>query len=208
MSILNQLASALNRRDEIPNQVLAQHIAATNDQNAVQELIENLHHKNKAIQSDCIKTLDEIAKLNPKLVAPYIADLLILLNHKNNRLQWGSMATLNAIANENLKAIYTALPQIIACADQGSVITNDHCVGMLIKLCANQTYAEDAFSLLIERLLKSPTNQLPMYAEQAISIINEQRKPIFIHTLTSRLHEIEKDSKRIRVEKVIKKLSK
>ncbi|MEE1943589.1 hypothetical protein VRU48_00620 [Pedobacter sp. KR3-3] len=208
MSIIEQLASSLGRRDEVPNQELAQQIVANGDQKAVAILVENLHHKNKDIQSDCIKTLDEIGKLNPKLVAPHIEALLALLDHKNNRLQWGAMTALNAVANENLKAVYQALPKIIACADKGSVITNDNCVGILIKLCAVPTYADDAFALLNERLLKCPTNQLPMYAENALPIINQQNKSIFVSTLTARLPEIEKDSKRLRVEKAIKKINK
>ena len=47
-----------------------------------------------------------------------------------------------------------------------------------------------------------------MYAENALPVINDKTKAVFIATLTSRPSEIEKDSKRIRVEKVIKKLSK
>lgn len=116
------------------------------------------------------------------------------------------MTALNTITNENPKQIYSALAKIIAVADKGSVITNDHCVGILIKLCAIEEYADDAFSLLNERLMISPTNQLPMYAESALSIIHDKNKTFFINTLTSRLNEIEKESKRKRVEKVLKKL--
>ncbi len=208
MSVLNKLSSALNRRDEIPNQELAKAIAQADDTLAVKELVENLKNKDKNIQSNCIKTLDEIGKLKPVLIAEHIDKLLALLNHKNNRLQWGAMAAINAVANENLKAIYNALPEIINSADKGSVITNDHCVGILVKLCAQKEYAEDVFALLNERLLKSPTNQLPMYGEMALPIINEQNKAAFIRTLTARLPEIEKDTKRKRVEKVIKKFIK
>ena len=207
MTILNELASALNRRDEIPNQELAHKIAQTDDKLAVKELVENLQNKDKNIQSDCIKTLDEIGKLRPKLVAEHIDALLALLTHKNNRLQWGAMSTINAIANENLAAVYHALSLIITSADKGSVITNDHCVGILVKLCAKKEYADDAFSLLNERLLKSPTNQLPMYAEMTFPIINAQNSAVFIRTLTTRLPEIEKDTKRKRVEKILKKIN-
>ena len=206
MSIIDKLALSLNRRDEIPNQQLAQQIADDNDKKAVKEVVENLNHKNKNIQSDCIKVLDEIAKLKPKLVADYAPQLIALLDNKNNRLQWGAMAALDAMTNDNPKAIYAALTKIIASADKGSVITNDHCVGILIKLCAIKEYAANAFALLNERLLISPTNQLPMYAENALPIINEKNKPVFIKTLTSRLGEIEKETKRKRVEKVLKKL--
>jgi len=116
------------------------------------------------------------------------------------------MTALHTITNEKPEAVYNALPTIIAVADKGSVITNDHCVGILIKLAAVKKYAEDAFQLLLERLKICPTNQLPMYAENALPVIDEKNKAVFIKTLTARLNEIEKETKRARVENVIKKL--
>ncbi len=208
MSILNKLATALNRRDEIPNEELAKQIADTGDKKAVKELVDNLNNKNKDIQSDCIKVIYEIGTLKPKLISGFASELIALLENKNNRLQWGAMTALNTITNESPEIIYSALGKIIAVADKGSVITNDHCVGILIKLCAVKEYSEDAFSLLNERLKICPTNQLPMYAENALPVINDKNKAAFIKTLTSRLGEIEKDTKRIRVEKVIRKLNK
>ena len=208
MSIVNKLATSLKRRDEVPNQELAKQIAKTNNAKAVTELIENLNNKSKEIQNDCIKVIYEIGVLKPGLIAGYTTELLALLTHKNNRLQWGGMIALDIITPENPAAIYKALPKIIDAADKGSVITNDHCVGILIKLCAVKKYATDAFALLNERLKKCPTNQLPMYAENTLSVINETNKATFIKTLESRLADIEKETKRVRVEKVIKKLMK
>lgn len=208
MSIINKIASSLNRRDEVPNQELAKQIAKTNNVKAVKELIENLSNKSKDIQNDCVKVIYEIGLLKPTLIAGYTTELLALLTHKNNRLQWGGMIALDIITPENPAAIYKALPKIIDAADKGSVITNDHCVGILIKLCTVKKYAPDAFALLNERLKKCPTNQLPMYAENTLSVINETNKATFIKTLESRLADIEKETKRIRVEKVIKKLMK
>jgi HEAT repeat protein len=207
MSIISGLATSQNRKDEIPNQELAKAIATAGDKKAIKELFENLNNKNKGIQSDCIKVIYEIGEQKPKLIAGFADELIELLNNKNNRLQWGAMTALHLITAEAPKKIYDALPAIIDVADKGSVITNDHCVGILIKLCGMKEYAENAFSLLNERLIKSPTNQLPMYAEKALLIITEKNKATFIKTLISRLGEIEKDSKRIRVEKVIKKLN-
>ncbi len=206
MSVIDKLASSLNRRDEVPNQELAKDIATAKDKKAIKELIELLHHKNKNIQSDCIKVIDELASLNPSLITPYSKELVELLDNKNNRLQWGAMAALDTITNEDPEMIYSELAKIIAVADKGSVITNDHCVGILIKLCAIKKYETSAFALLNERLLKSPTNQLPMYAENTLPIINAQTKSTFIKTLTARVGDIEKESKRKRVEKVLKKL--
>ena len=205
MTIIDKLATSINRRDEIPNQELAKQIAGSNDKKAVKELIDNLRNKNKDIQNDCIKVIYEIGAVKPNLVADFSKELIELLDNKNNRLQWGAMIALDTITNEIPKTIYEALGKIIDVADKGSVITNDHCVGILIKLCGIKEYAEDTFSLLNERLKISPTNQLPMYAENALPIINEKNKTTFIKTLSSRLADIEKDTKRIRVEKVIKK---
>lgn len=208
MSIIGQLASSLGRRDEVPNQILAKFIADNNDSQGVQELVGNLTNKDKAIQSDCIKTLYEVAELKPELVACHAKVFIDLLSSKNNRQQWGAMTAIDHITNNCPADVYLALPKIIAVADAGSVITNDHCVGILAKLCAIEKYADDAFALLNERLLKSPTNQFAMYAEMAMSAINEKHKPVFIKTLTARLPGLPKESQTKRVEKVLKKISK
>jgi HEAT repeat protein len=206
MSIISKLASSLNRRDEGPNEALAKQIAEKNDKNAVKELIENLSNKNKDIQSDCIKVLYEIGEQKPALIAGYAEAFIGLLKSKNNRLQWGAMTAINTITPEVPEMVYAAIPQIIAAADSGSVITKDHAVNILIKLGSVKEYADSAFALLREQLLSSPVNQLPMYAERALPIINDKNKDEFIKTLTSRLPDIEKETKRKRVEKVIKKL--
>lgn len=208
MSITDKLAHSLGRRDEIPNKELANAIVQVNDSKAVKELIENLHHKNKDIQSDCIKVIYEIGTVKPELIADFSTELTTLLGHKNNRLQWGAMTALNTIVAVKPKVIYEALPKILDVADKGSVITNDHCVGIMIKLCAIKEYSDDVFLLLNERLLKSPDNQLPMYAENTLPVINTKNNVVFVNTLLSRINGIEKESKRSRVEKVIRKVNK
>jgi len=69
MSVLTKLATALNRRDEIPNQALAEEIVKKHDVSAVRELVDNLSDPDKGIQSDCIKVLYEIGQRDPKLIA-------------------------------------------------------------------------------------------------------------------------------------------
>ena len=130
-----------------------------------------------------------------------------MLDHKNNRLQWGGMTAINAITLENPKMIYASLGKIIAAADKGSVITKDYAVNILIDLCSIKQYAEKSFSLLNEQLMESATNQLPMYAERTMPIINDKNKKMFVATLSKRLGDIDKDSKRKRLENVIKKVS-
>ena len=207
MTVISKLAYSLNRRDEVPNQELAKQIVAENDKNAIKELVENLHNKNKNIQNDCIKVLYEIGERKPVLIAEYAKDFVALLDNKNNRLQWGAMTAINTITLENPEVVHSSLKKIIAAADSGSIITKDYAVNILISLCSLKPYAGEAFSLLLEQLANSPVNQLPMYAEKALPVITDKNKAPFIKVLSSRLSDIEKDTKRKRVEKVIKKLS-
>ncbi len=176
----------------------------------VQELVENLVNpnaqKDKNIQSDCIKVLYEIGERKPALIGSYTKEFIELLESNNNRLVWGAMTALDAVTLEKQKAMYNALTKIIDVADRGSVITKDHAVSILIKLAGIKQYADKAFALLIEQLKKAPTNQLPMYAENALPIINDKNRALFAKTLSSRLDEVEKASKRRRIEKVVKKL--
>ena len=206
VSVIPKLASSLGRRDEVPNQELAKQIAKAGDKKAVQELTENLLNKDKNIQSDCIKVLYEIGARNPSLIAAYARGFLDLIESKNNRLAWGAMTALNAITLEKPKEISVALPKIIASANSGSVITRDHAVGILIKLASIKQYSTKAFALLIKQLKTCPTNQLPMYAERALPVVNEKNKASFIKALSSRLDELA-TSKRARLEKVLKKLA-
>src|SRR6266498_2301131 len=101
MSILSQLATSLDVRSEVPNQVLAKKIIKASDKKAVKELVENLDNKDKNIQGDCIKVLYEIGEQEPELIASYDKEFLALLDHKNNRLVWGAMTALDGIAGFN-----------------------------------------------------------------------------------------------------------
>jgi hypothetical protein len=205
--VISKLATSLNRRDEEPNVMLAQQIAAKSDAKAVRELVDNLTSKDKDIQADCIKVLYEVGEPKPALIAGYSEAFGDLLESKNNRLVWGAMTALDTIASEVPDEVYAMLPRIIRASDQGSVIAKDHAVGILIKLSSAGAYADKSFNLLIQQLKTCPTNQLPMYSEQALPIVDKKRTAAFVSTLSSRLKSIERESKRKRVEKVIRKLS-
>jgi len=206
MNIEQKLSTSLNRRDEEPNIELARRIVETNNIKAIEELFEIVNGNNKNLQNDSIKVIYEIGAMNPMLISTYSTYLLKLLESKNNRLQWGAMTALSTITKEKPDLIFAAMPQIISVADKGSVITNDQCVEILIKLCSLKKYCKQAFPSLIKRIEKSPVNQLPMYAESTMAIIDETNKLPFITLLQKRLPEIEKESKRKRIEKLIKKL--
>ena len=207
MSVIQHLASAQNRRDEAPNIELAERIVAEGDQSAVSELVDLLGGKDKAVQSDCIKVLYEIGGRGPELIAGYHAAFIGALESRNNRLVWGAMTALDAIALEVPNEIHEGLSAIMKAAEAGSVIARDHAVNILLKLTSLPKHSEEAFVLLIDQLRHCPTNQLPMYAERAMTVIDDEKRSEFLNTLINRLDEIEKESKRKRVEKVIKKMS-
>ncbi len=207
INVVENLASSLDRRDEEPNIELAEIIAKTKNKEAVQSLIELLNDK-KTIQNDAIKVIYEIGERNPSLIAPHLERILGLLTTKNNRLQWGLMTAINSVVSECGDKIHQALPIILDTAENGSVITRDGAVHILINLSAvnPKKYHNDCMTLLLEQLLQCPTNQLPMYAERILPIVQEVDKQALIESLKNRLDDIEKESKRKRVEKVIKKL--
>ena len=204
--IISQLASSLGQRGEQPNITLAQHIIEGNDHESVKTLVKNLNNKTRAIQNDCIKVLYEIGLQKPELIANYIDNFLELLNSKNNRLQWGGMTALNYISKIKSDEIFSHLPLILEAAEKGSTITRDQAVNILINL--TPSYESEAIPLLFEIISTCPTNQLPMYAERSIPIIPTKNKVDFIQLLMSRMDDVDKESKRKRIEKIIKRLSK
>lgn len=208
MSIKDKLSTSLGRRDEIPNQELAAAVAQSKDWAAIAELVQILQGKDKNYQADAIKTLYEIGYLDPSLITDHAAVFLEILKGKNNRLKWGAMTALDAIAALNPKEIFNHLPLILNAADEGSVITRDHAVGILIKLTSQGKYGQTAFPLLLDQMMKCPPNQFPMYAEQAAGAISPDRKKAFEDVMKMRMEDLPKESQRKRVEKVMKKIYK
>jgi len=208
VSVLDKLASALNRRDEVPNQKLARSIVRGRNAAAVKELVENLDHKNKAIPSDCIKVLYEIGESNPDLIAPYYKEFGKLLESKNNRLVWGAMTALDTIALNEPKGVYGMLAEILRVADEsGSVIARDHAVGILVKLGTLKPYKRDCLALLTEQLMSCPNNQFPMYVEMSLPVVDADNRKKFQQVLEKRLPKLDKESQKKRVAKVLKKLT-
>ena len=125
-SVLNQIAYFQDRRDEVPNQLLAKELAAKKNKKGVAEIADNLWSDNANIQSDCLKVLYEVGYLSPALIADYVDDFLKLLEHKNNRLVWGAMIALSTIADLRPDEIYKQLSVVRTAMESGTVITMDN----------------------------------------------------------------------------------
>jgi len=206
MNVLNQLASALQRKDEGPNIALAEELVKLRNKKAIAALVLGLHKRNKDIQSDCIKVLYEIGERAPALIEPHKKEFLDLLESKNNRLVWGAMTALDCITTVNPLGIYRNIPRIAQAADKGSVIAKDHYTRILAKLAKNKKFKPDAQALLLNQLLTCAANQLPMYAEICLPVVDKQHAPQFIAVLEPRLHEPATNNGLKRIEKVIQHL--
>jgi len=208
VSVLGKLATALGRRDEVPNQELARRIVRERNTAAVQELVENLGHKDRGIQGDCIKTLYEIGAANPDLIAKYYKEFGQLLESKNKRLVWGAVMALDTIALKEPKGVHRLLAKILEAVDRsGSVIARDHAVGILARLGTLKPYQRDCLALLIEQLLVCPDNQFPMYAEKCVPVIDAGNRERFRRVIEQRASQLERESARKRVAKVLRKLT-
>jgi hypothetical protein len=206
MSVLDKLASALERKDERPNVELAEALVAKPDKRAIATLSQALSTGSVAVQNDAIKVLYEIGERAPELVAPHADAFFALLESKNNRNVWGAMSAIDAIASVRAKEVAAHLKAVLAAADKGSVIAKDKAMSTLARLA--QAGEAKAFPALLERLADAAPNQFPMYAELAATAATPAQKPKLVAVLEARLKTIEQPAKRARVEKVLRRLAK
>ena len=208
MSVLEELATTLGRRDEVPNQELARRIVRQRNAADVRDLVENLGHQDRGIQNDCIKTLYEIGAVNPELVAKYYKQFGKLLDSKNRRLVWGAMMALDTIALKQSRRVHGMLSKILEVADHsGSVIARDHAVGILSKLATLRPYRRDCVALLIEQLMRCPDNQFAMYVELSAPVVDADNRKRFRQVIETRMQQLERESQKKRVAKALKKLT-
>jgi hypothetical protein len=204
MSLLNRLASSLDRRDEIPNQELARDLAAKKDSKGIHEIVENLWSKDRHIQADCIKVLYEIGSIEPKLIADYTQDFVKLLRSKNNRLVWGGMTALAEVAKANSAAVFKYLDEIKKAKETGSVITVDNAISTLAyTAAATDEYNKAIFPYLLKHLAGCRPKEVPQHAEKTLPAVNSSNKADFIKVLEKRMEDLS-GSGLARVKKVIK----
>ncbi|HNA89860.1 MAG TPA: hypothetical protein PK414_12490 [Anaerolineales bacterium] len=203
-SVLDQLATSQNRRDEVPNQELARDLAAKKDKKGIQEIAENLWNKDKSIQADCIKVLYEVGYIEPKLIANYVDDFVKCLKSKNNRLVWGGMTALAECAKANPDAVFNHFDAIKKAKESGSVITVDHSISALaITASANATYNKAIFPYLLKHLSTCRPKEVPQHAERSFPAVNRENKDEFIKVLEKRMEDLNGGGL-ARVKKVIK----
>lgn len=206
MSVLNKLASAQQRQDDVPNQELARELAHTKNTTEIRELVDNLHNRNAQIQSDCIKTLYELGYLAPELIADYVQEFIGLITSKQNRLVWGGMIALSTIATLKAPEIFqhrATLKKVIA---NGSVITVDNGIKTLAFVAStNAAYRAEISPYLFQHLRECRPKEVPMHAEFIAVAITPEGAPIFREVLAARTSDLKPPQVK-RIEKILKNL--
>ena len=204
MSVLNKIAFYQNRRDEIPNQEVAQALAQTRNQADIREIAEALWNKDPNIQSDCLKVLYELGYLAPELIADYANDFIKLLKHHNNRMVWGGMIALSTVADLKAAEIFPHVDEIVQAMKTGSVITIDNGVKTLALIASHEDeYRKVIFPILLDHLQNCRPKEVPQHAEKSLPAITADNKSDFIHVLEKRLEDMTA-SQAARLKKIIK----
>jgi hypothetical protein len=190
MSVLNRLASSLDRRDEVPNQELARDLVAKKDKKGIQEIAANLWNTDRKIQADCIKVLYEIGSIEPKLILDYAEDFVKLLRSKNNRLVWGGMTALAEVAKASPEGVFPYLGEIKKAKETGSVITVDNAISTLAYTAATEKYNKAIFPYLLDHLASCRPKEVPQHAERSLPAVNSSNKKDFIKVLEKRMEDL------------------
>lgn len=206
MSVLNKISYFQNRRDQDPNKELAKTLAETENRAGIAELVTNLKHQNKRVQSDCLAVLYHIGYEKPDLIADYVENFLALLQSKNNRMVWGGTITLSTIAELKTKEICAKLDTLKQAIDKGTLITVVWGVKTLAKIAnSNKSCKPDVLPILLSQLKKCIPRDVAMHFENSLPAIDNENKAMFLRIVEDRKKELTK-SQLARLKKAMKNL--
>ena len=192
MKTIERIAYFQNVQNDNPNVELAKELASTGDKEAIKEIAEGLYHKNKRVQSNCLKVLYEIAYREPVLVTKYSNDFLSLLDSKNNRMVWGSMIALDAMGEINPLPILLNIEKIMTAIDKGSVITKLRGLSAMAKaLYVDKTYNQKYFKYLLNHAMTCrPSEVAPILESIFPTIDTRENSDAFSWVMDKRLESL------------------
>jgi hypothetical protein len=206
MSTLDKIAYFQNRRDEVPNQLLAKELAETKNRDGIREIVENLENKNKNVRSDCLKVLYEIGYIDPSLITNYWNDFMKLLKSKDNRMVWGAMIGLATIADRHPKEIWAQIDDILRITESGSVITLVWGMRVLARVAtADEMYKQKIFPFLLKHIKTCHPRDIPTHAESIFCAVDQKNKRELLSILESRQPELT-PAQLNRIKKVLKQV--
>jgi hypothetical protein len=191
MSVLSKISFFQNRCDEVPNKELAKLLAETEDKAGIAELVTNLKHKNKSVQSDCLGVIYHVGYVKPHLIADYVEDFLALLKSKNNRLVWGGIIALSTIADLKPKEICANLDTVKQAIDKGTLITVVWGVKTIAKVASsNKSCKQDVIPILLSQLKNCIPRDVAMHFENSLPAIDNENKSLFLNMVETRKREM------------------
>lgn len=203
MSVLDHLASAQGRRDEIPNVELAQRLVAQGDREGIAELVGALQHSKKPVRHDALKALYEVAALKPEWISDYVKEFVALLDHKDSRMAWGSMTALGKIAPLQAKELSKHFPLICRAMERGSVIACDHGVKVLAMVASRSgASGNKIFAYLLKHLQTCRSKEVPQHGESTFIAVRPKNAADFKAVLVAREKEFTKPQAR-RIQKLL-----
>jgi hypothetical protein len=204
--VLNKISYFQNRRDQVPNKELAKKLAQTENRAGIAELVTNLQHKNKRVQSDCLAVLYHVGYVKPHLIADYVEDFLALLKSKNNRLVWGGMIALSTIAELKPKEICANLDTVKQAIDKGTLITAVWGVKTMARIASsNKSCKPDVIPILLSQLKICKPRDVAMHFENSLPAIDDDNKAMFMKIADDRKQELT-SSQLARLKKAMKNL--
>jgi hypothetical protein len=208
MSALEKIAYYQNRRDEIPNQLLAGELVKDRNAAGISEIVKNLDNKNKNIRSDCLKVLYEVGYLDPSLIEDHVDDFLKLLNSRDNRMVWGALIALAAIADHRPGEIWAQIDNVIRVTETGTIISKVWGIRTLARVAAhNEKYKIKIFPILLNQIRVCIARDVPTHAESSLPAVDLKNKGQLASLLESRRAEFT-TSQLSRFKKVLKLLEK
>ncbi|MCX6062807.1 MAG: hypothetical protein NTV26_01230 [Caldiserica bacterium] len=203
LSVLSSLASSLGRRDDVPNEELAQDLVRTRDTAAVQELADSLWSKDQNVRSDCLKVLYEIGYATPDLIADHVAFFLRLLGDKNNRMVWGAMIALANVADLRPDEIWQRVADVLRAVQSGTLITVVWGTRVLAKVAASSSERRRTlFPALLQTLETCLPRDVPTQAESILCAIDDTVRQQYLAAIDGRAAELS-PSQRARLRRVL-----
>lgn len=202
--LLSRLGYLQTRRDRTPNLDLARDLVSRDDFEGIREIARNLWNENKNIHSDCVQVMYEIARIDPDLVIPYVADFVRLLKHKNAHMVSGAITALAEAARVRPDITFKNLSEIKRVKESSEGTALDKSISALAHTSSGaDEYEREIFPYLLSHLASCHFKLLPEHAERILPAVNENNQLQFVSALKKRM-ELLSGSDYTRIKKIIR----
>lgn len=206
--VTDRFSSALDHRDQGPNEAIAQQIVEENGGELLAEVIQVIQSNSSVrIKNDAVMVLMAVSRTKESILVQEVDLFIDLLSSKSNRQVFGSMIALANISPLAREQVKPHLVKVLQAMDEGTVVTRDHGFTILTELYKEDP-SGDMLALINEQLLNAPPNQVGQYTEKFMSVVRKEDIPAFIDALEVKSGELINEHHRKRLGKNLKELRK